>query len=62
MEDNKKAGEGYYNYSRLIWYAKQLLPFTYWTTYTSETGEHRFTIWRMWFGRVFDHTDVKVVG
>lgn len=46
---------------RLIWTAKQLLPLTYRTTYT-EGGVRRFAVWRMWFGRSFDVTDVAIAG
>jgi hypothetical protein len=39
----------------MLWYIKQLLPLTYWTTYTeTESGKKFFVIWRMWFGRSFD--------
>jgi hypothetical protein len=45
--------------SRLVWYLKQLLPLTYWTTYI-EDGQRRFCIWRMWLGRSFQIIDVPV--
>jgi len=37
---------------RIKWYAKQLLPLRYESTYT-ENGRRWLTIWRMWFGRCF---------
>lgn len=46
--------------SKLSWAVKQLLPLTYWTRY-EQSGEHRFVIWRMWFGRCFDVTDVRII-
>lgn len=46
--------------SKLIWRLKQLLPLTYWTTYQMDTGQPRFVIWRMWFGRCFNVVDVPV--
>jgi hypothetical protein len=44
--------------SRLAWYAKQLLPLTYRTTYGAEDGQH-FVVWRMWMGRCFAIDDVR---
>ncbi len=38
--------------NKIIWYLKQLLPLTYWSTY-SESGKRKFTIWKMWFGRCY---------
>ena len=35
-----------------LWCLKQLLPMTYWTTFTSD-GTRRVTIWKMWLGRCF---------
>jgi len=37
---------------RLKWYLKQLLPFTYVTTFT-ENDQRRLCVWRMWLGRCF---------
>ena len=45
---------------RVMWSLKQLLPLAYWTKYRTESGERRFAIWRMWFGRCFDVVDVPV--
>jgi len=45
---------------RLRWLARQLLPLTYRTTYGDEAGRRHFAVWRMWFGRCFDVTDVVV--
>ena len=49
--------------NKAIWYVKQLLPLTYWSTYTeTATKQRRFVIWRMWFGRCFDVKDVAIAG
>lgn len=47
---------------RIVWTLRQLLPLTYRTTYTDESGERHFTVWRMWFGRCFDIDDRVVKG
>ena len=39
--------------SRLLWYLKQLLPFTYVTEY-GENEKRYVEVWRMWFGRCFN--------
>ena len=44
---------------RLKWYVKQLLPLTYWTK-VGRDGKEVFVIWRMWFGRCFDVTEVTL--
>ena len=44
----------------MIWYLKQFLPLTYWTTYRNAEGFQRLAIWRMWFGRSFDVLDVPL--
>lgn len=46
----------------MMWYIKQLLPFSYWTRYRDEQGQVHFGVWRMWLGRCFDITDVVVGG
>lgn len=48
-------------WSNLVWCLKQLLPLTYRTAYGDQRGQH-FVVWRMWFGRCFDQTDVLVSG
>lgn len=40
---------------RRMWRLRQLLPLTYRTTYWTTDGARHFAVWRMWFGRVFDH-------
>lgn len=45
---------------KAVWYLKQLLPLTYWTKYRGQEGEQHFCVWRMWFGRCFNVTDVVV--
>lgn len=42
------------------WYAKQLLPLTYWTLTGRDGEQNVFVIWRMWLGRCFDVVEVKV--
>ncbi|MHC4702438.1 MAG: hypothetical protein ACYTFQ_17885 [Planctomycetota bacterium] len=49
----------------MLWYLKQLLPLTYWTTCTlpgggTEPAGKYFTIWRMWFGRCFSVVRIPV--
>lgn len=48
--------------SRIAWCLKQIVPLTYRSKYQTlnEEGhwERHFSVWRMWFGRVFDHEDV----
>jgi hypothetical protein len=45
---------------KLVWYLKQLLPFTY-RTYYKENDQRHFVVWRMWLGRSFDIDDVMIV-
>jgi hypothetical protein len=45
--------------SHLVWMLRQLLPLHYRTAYI-EGGRRHYAVWRMWFGRVFDHDDVIV--
>lgn len=45
---------------RVIWYFRQLFPLTYRSHYSEDSRKH-FAVWRMWFGRVFDHEDYVVV-
>ena len=44
----------------MIWYLKQLLPFTYRSKYGTADGKKHFSVWNMWFGKVFNHEDVVV--
>jgi len=44
----------------MIWYLKQLLPLTYRSRYTDSSGHRHLAVWRMWWGRVFDHDDVII--
>ncbi len=41
----------------MIWYLRQLLPLTYRSHYRDSTGRRHVAIWKMWFGRVFQHED-----
>jgi hypothetical protein len=54
---------------RLIWLIRQLFPLTYWCEYSSfltergksqASGSKHFAIWKMWFGKCYRITDVKV--
>lgn len=38
--------------TKLAWCFKQLLPFTYVSTY-GENGNRWISVWRMWMGRSF---------
>lgn len=40
----------------LIWYIKQLFPFTYYSEYTVNLkgGVRQVCIWKMWFGRCYN--------
>jgi len=41
--------------NRILWYAKQLLPFTYWTEYFDlQESQYKVSVWKMWFGRCFN--------
>lgn len=42
---------------KLKWCLKQLLPFTYRSHFKTEDGNKHFSVWRMWFGRVFEYED-----
>ena len=37
---------------KIIWSLKQLLPFTYFSEYTTE-GRREVAIWKMWMGRSY---------
>ena len=39
---------------KLTYYLKQLLPFTYYTKYKVQNGEHQLAIWTQWFGKPFN--------
>jgi len=41
------------------WMIKQVLPLTYRSHY-KEGSKQMFSVWKMWFGRVFDHEKFKV--
>jgi hypothetical protein len=44
---------------KLIWYLKQVFPCLYYTTYERD-GKKYFTMWRMWFGKVFSDVEFGV--
>lgn len=45
--------------NRLKWTLKQILPMTYWTTYSDGDGRW-FCMWRMWLGRCSDIVRIPV--
>lgn len=45
---------------KIKWYLKQCLPLTYTSRYRDGNGIKRFSVWMMWFGKVFNHKDVAV--
>jgi hypothetical protein len=54
-----------YKLKKLLWYLKQLLPLTYWSIYqefdkNSDRYKTYFSIYRMWFGQVFNAVTVEV--
>lgn len=46
--------------NHMRWRLRQLLPLTYRTTYRTQDGSTHFSVWRMWFGRVFDVDEVTI--
>lgn len=40
---------------------KQFFPLTYRSFYKTASGETRFAVWQMWFGHVFNLTDVHYI-
>jgi len=45
---------------RIIWCCKQLLPLTYRSKYRTSDGAKHFSVWVMWFGRVFKHDHMLI--
>jgi hypothetical protein len=45
----------------MLWYLKQLLPFTYRSHYFDSEHEPHLAVWRMWLGRCFDVEDVVIL-
>lgn len=45
--------------SNLIWYLKQLLPFTYRSTFY-ENGDRHFCVWNMWMGHCYNIEDYVI--
>lgn len=45
----------------MLWYLKQLLPLTYRSEY-EEGGKKIFSVWNMWFGKVFNHDKFYITG
>lgn len=39
---------------KLVWYAKQILPLKYDTTYICNDKKY-LSVWNQWFGRVYNH-------
>lgn len=46
--------------NRRVWRLRQLLPLTYRTTYRTLDGREHFAVWRMFLGKVFDHSEVTI--
>ena len=46
----------------LAWYVKQLLPLTYRSHYGDEKGNQYFAVWKMWFGKVYNHDCYEITG
>ena len=44
----------------VFWYLKQLLPLTYRASFEFE-GKKIFSVWRMWFGKVFDLEEFEIL-
>jgi hypothetical protein len=44
---------------KIIWYLKQLFPFTYRTFYAADGVTH-YCVWNMWMGRCFHVDDLEV--
>lgn len=47
-------------YNNIIWYLKQLFPFSYNTTFRSD-GHKYVTVWNMWLGRCYNIKEWKVM-
>lgn len=39
---------------KFLFLIKQLLPFTYWSKFSTPDGKKYLTIWRQWFGISFN--------
>ena len=39
---------------KFLFLIKQLLPFTYWSKFSTPDGKKYLTIWRQWFGIPFN--------
>jgi len=46
-------------WQKILWYLKQLIPLSYWTTYT-QNGNRIIVFWRMWFGHSYDILEFNV--
>jgi len=46
--------------SKIKWALKQLLPLTYRSSYQIN-GEPWFSVWVMWFGKVYKHDSFQIV-
>ena len=45
---------------KLNWYIRQLLPLTYRSHYRDSDNQYHFSVWNMWFGKVFNHEDYVI--
>lgn len=39
---------------KIIFIIKQFIPFTYYSKYKIENGEHKLTVWKQWFGKPYN--------
>ena len=46
--------------NKKIWVFKQMLPLTYRSHYETSDKKKMFSVWRMWFGKVFDHESFEI--
>jgi hypothetical protein len=45
---------------RVKWCIKQLLPLTYRSKY-GEAGKRYFSVWNIWFGKVFNYDKYQII-
>ena len=45
---------------KITWCLKQLFPMTYRSHWKDANGRSHFSVWKMWFGRVYQSEDFAV--
>lgn len=45
---------------RFRYYLKQLIPRNHWTKYTNSKDEQMLCLWKMWLGKSYDITHIKI--